>query len=220
VIAVALETSSPRGSVAVRVGSELRELELAVGRTQATDLLPTLERLLSELGGGGRIGAVLVGLGPGSYTGLRIGVATALGVAFASGALLRGVDSFEALAWRELAAGEEGDVLLDARGGCVYWSRLRRTPTGIETLEAACALEPRAAGECVRGRPIALAEPECLALLGLSPRDVGELRTGRVPAAGAVLELGLAALERAGPQRPEELEPRYLRAFGARPRRG
>jgi phosphoglucosamine mutase len=71
-LAVALETSTRAPSLAVRLGEVTLEAELASARAHASDLLPTLERLLGELGASPRdIAAVVVGTGPGSYTGLR-----------------------------------------------------------------------------------------------------------------------------------------------------
>jgi tRNA threonylcarbamoyladenosine biosynthesis protein TsaB len=68
------------------------------------------------------LGAVAVGAGPGSFTGLRIGMATAKGVAFAAGIPLWSVSSLAALAAdiRELATAEVYAAVLDARRGEVF----------------------------------------------------------------------------------------------------
>ena len=202
--AVALETSSRRGSVAVFHDGVIREAMLANERAHASDLLPRLDELLAEVGAPpvARAGldAVVVGTGPGSFTGLRVGIATALGLARGTGAALRGVPSFEALAYAELQAGATATILRDARSGVVYLARYRRAEGDVETIVAPSiapveeAKERVPSGETVLGDAIA-------------------------PRAGALLELGLRRLERHGAQPPEDVEPLYLHAFTVRRRR-
>ena len=72
---VALETSSRPPSIAVQSGGTTLAFSLEAGRRHASDLLGALESLLSELGQSpASIQAVIVGTGPGSYTGLRVGI--------------------------------------------------------------------------------------------------------------------------------------------------
>src|SRR5688572_13321424 len=115
---VALETSARAASVAVRHAGEVRAARLAPERSHASDLFPRLAELFEALGAApGAIESVFVGTGPGSYTGLRVGIATALGLARGSGAKLVGVPSGETLAYERLAPGREAAWLLDARSG-------------------------------------------------------------------------------------------------------
>jgi len=115
---LAIESSSRSASVAARAGGRVLQASLSSTRAHASDLLPALDGLVRELGLEPReVEAVYVGLGPGSYTGLRVGIATALGIARSSGAALLGVGSFEVLLWERLALGETGGVLLDGRSG-------------------------------------------------------------------------------------------------------
>ncbi len=102
------------------------------------ELLPELERLLSEAGmDWGEIDSIAVGLGPGTFTGLRIGVATARALAQALGVGIRGVSSLEALA-ASAAAGTHLDAgrlllaLIDARRGQVFGSMHRVAAEGPE----------------------------------------------------------------------------------------
>ena len=60
-------------------------------------LLPSIERLLAPVGGRGAIGAVVVGTGPGAFTGLRVGIATAKGLAHGLGCPIVGVPTGTAL---------------------------------------------------------------------------------------------------------------------------
>jgi tRNA threonylcarbamoyladenosine biosynthesis protein TsaB len=118
-VVVALETSTRAPTVAAEVAGGVLELvRLAGERAHASDLLPVLDALLTRLGATPRdITRVVVGTGPGSLTGLRVGGATALGIARAAHAELVGVPSFEAA-----VAAVEGEravlVVNDARGAC------------------------------------------------------------------------------------------------------
>jgi len=136
---VALETSRREASLALGVGETMLHAELGPA-AHARDLVPALERLLAAAGverRGGKLSlaAVIVGLGPGSYTGLRVGIATAQALARASGATLHGIPSFEALAFAELEPGEEGTVAMDARAGRFYHARYRRVSDGLVVLD-------------------------------------------------------------------------------------
>ncbi len=79
-----------------------------------------------------------VGVGPGSYTGVRVGIATGRGLARAWGVPLGGASTLAALALAGLLPGESGIAALDARRGNVYAARYRRpedpTDLRLETL--------------------------------------------------------------------------------------
>lgn len=85
----------------------------------ARELMPLVARALESLGYGLKdMDALVVGLGPGSFTGIRIGLATALGLSMGSGVPCFGVDSLLSRSY-----GIEGEIrvpLMDARRGNVY----------------------------------------------------------------------------------------------------
>jgi tRNA threonylcarbamoyladenosine biosynthesis protein TsaE len=111
--------------------------EAALGRDTARALIPELERFLARHGAArGEIAAIGVGVGPGSFTGIRIGIAAALGLGRALGVPVGGADTLAALASAGLADGERGWAVLDARRGFVYAGRYGRRGDTIETLEA------------------------------------------------------------------------------------
>jgi tRNA threonylcarbamoyladenosine biosynthesis protein TsaB len=113
---LAIDTSTRTTSVAL-AGRE----RVSVNHGHS-DVLVQVDALCRELGlSPAQLDAVTVGAGPGSFTGLRIGMATAKGIAFAAGKPLWAVSSLAALAWR--ARDRDADVIvavLDARRGEIY----------------------------------------------------------------------------------------------------
>ncbi len=217
---VAIETSTRRGAVALALGERVLEAKLTEGRSHAADLLPELARLAQEAGLE-RAGNVLhldfivVGTGPGSYTGLRVGIATALGLARATHAQVLCIPSVEALAFAELAPGEEGSIVLDARAGRLYFAHYRREDREVRVLVPPSALRPAEVRERLGPRGSILADRAVLEELGVSASVLERLRSP-VPSARALLELGLSRIVRGCPP-ASELEPLYLMpAPGAR----
>lgn len=90
------------------------------------------------------IDAVAIGAGPGSFTGLRIGMATAKGIAFAVGRPLWAVSSLAALAHAELAADDAAPIVavLDARKGEVYAGIYTRSGAGVALVGEERVLAP------------------------------------------------------------------------------
>ncbi len=210
---VALEASTRAGSVAVEHDGETTSATLDGERAHASDLLVTLDRLLTDLGAApARVEAVLVGTGPGSFTGLRVAISIAMGVARGASAAARSVSSIEAALFTALAPDEEGCVVLDARAGELYFAHFRRVEDDVEAV-----LEPRVV-------PVgtALELPVGTRLFG-DERGI-ELAnlagaTHFAPNASDVLRLGALRLERLGPEIASEIEPLYLRPFAAKKRR-
>ena len=217
---VALETSGRAPSVAVRRGTLEASRDLDAERAHASDLLPALDELLREVGGTpAEIGAVLVGTGPGSYTGLRVGIATALGIARGARAQLRGVPSGEVLCYAELRPGEEGTVLLDARAGEAYLARYRRTADDVEVVRAPCVIPIAEVPVAVEGNGPIFGDRAAFEASGSLPSLESRLRAGGRGHARALLELGTKRLERLGAQAPSDVAPLYLRPFAVRARR-
>ncbi len=121
-IALALDTSGSAGSVAVLRDDEvLARISIEAGMRHGVELFPSIERGLRDAGVAARdVDLVAVGVGPGSYTGLRVGVTAARALAFATGADLLGVTSCDALAAAVPAGDAPVGVVVDARVRAVY----------------------------------------------------------------------------------------------------
>ncbi len=124
-----LDCSTPHLAVAVvdpRSGT-LAARSDDVGRAHAALIAEALEALLGACGAAARdFAAVGVGVGPGSYTGVRVGVAAALGVARAWGVGCVGVSSLAALPATLVGPGARVVAASDARRGNVYAQLLER----------------------------------------------------------------------------------------------
>jgi tRNA threonylcarbamoyladenosine biosynthesis protein TsaB len=135
-IALALDTSGDEASVAlVREDLGRREVlgteVLSTGMRHGVELFPALERLLRASAVGPReVRLVAVGTGPGSYTGLRVGITAARAFAYAAGADLLGVPSCDAWAAAAPAEARPLAVVLDARIRAVYLAIFEPSPTG------------------------------------------------------------------------------------------
>ena len=125
---LSLETSELTGSVAAAAdGNVLAELQLDPQQRSAQSLAPAIRSLLTQVGWQPReIDLLAVTVGPGSFTGLRVGVATAKVLAYCAGAEVLGIGTLEAIA---AAAPEDVPavgVAVDAQRGDVVAQRFRR----------------------------------------------------------------------------------------------
>jgi tRNA threonylcarbamoyladenosine biosynthesis protein TsaB len=132
-----IETSGRAGFVAVALGSELRGLRrLEEPRRQARDLAPAVGDLLAGQGWQPReVQAVIVGRGPGSYTGLRVGITSAKTFAYATGCAVVAVETFAVVAEQVPEDVHRLDVIADAQQDKVYVQPFARGSDGWHALE-------------------------------------------------------------------------------------
>jgi tRNA threonylcarbamoyladenosine biosynthesis protein TsaB len=119
----AVETSTPIGSVAIfENGNVIAQAEQRISNAHGEALLPILQKLLSDAGWKARdVERWGVGVGPGSFTGTRIGVSTVKGIVIATGAEVVAVNAFDAVSHGvEISAEEIIATLLDAQRGEVF----------------------------------------------------------------------------------------------------
>ena len=131
---LALDTTAAVATVALfRDGALVAELEADAGKKHAQTVLPMMEQLLEENGVAiTQIDYFAVDIGPGSFTGVRIGVSLVNALAFAAGKQVVAVDSLETLA---LSAGETSRpvaAMIDARNGNAYAALYQAGSTLIE----------------------------------------------------------------------------------------
>lgn len=122
VYSLAIETSSRRGAVALGRGDVLLgTVELGEQRRHAVGLMPGIDRLCRQHGATpgtpGVIGEIYVSVGPGSFTGLRVGVTTAKVLSRVTGAKLVAVPTLEVVAANAPADLPQVAVMLNAKGG-------------------------------------------------------------------------------------------------------
>ncbi|MBO0699280.1 MAG: tRNA (adenosine(37)-N6)-threonylcarbamoyltransferase complex dimerization subunit type 1 TsaB, partial [Zavarzinella sp.] len=127
-----LETAGRVGQVALASGETiLVEAPLGQARRRASDLALAVADLLRGQGWAAReLTAVVVGLGPGSYTGLRVGLASAKALAYATGSAFFGVETFAAIAVRAPMEVRALSVVGDALQGKLFRHDLRRAADG------------------------------------------------------------------------------------------
>ena len=139
-----------------RLQADTKEIEIIASkqiearRASNTQLLPCIDELLSDLSiDRANIASVAVGRGPGSFTGVRIAMATAKGIASALEMPLVGVSSLDAVAWGAWAAGTRGETLVaaDAMRKEVYPVRYTITDNGIIRLDTDRVIKAAAAAE-------------------------------------------------------------------------
>jgi len=128
-----LETSGRVGCVAVAEGESLRgQRRLDEARRHARDLAPATAALLADQGWRPRdLDAILVSRGPGSYTGLRVGLAAAQALAYAVGCAVVAVDTFDILAHQAPAEVDSLAVLGDAQQDHLYVQGFTREPGAV-----------------------------------------------------------------------------------------
>ena len=125
---LAIDTSTRVGSIAVVEGPLLKAQQiLNITATHNQRLLPGIERVLADTGWSlDDLDGFAVSLGPGSFTGLRIGLSIVKGLAWATGKPLAAVPTLDALAVNVSSVPHKICPILDARKGEIYTAVYRR----------------------------------------------------------------------------------------------
>ena len=215
------DTATPDTAVAATrdgevVAEELEEPDAAAGRpAHATALLPAIERIATAAGGWQEIDRIAVGVGPGSFTGLRVGVTAARALAVGLEKPLVPVGTLSALAAAIVSSapadrGRPALAVLDARRGEVF--ALLRDRDGAEVWPAFVASPAELAS-----RVAAMPEPPVAAGNGSlrfrrQLEDAGALVAGEDEPVHRISAVSLCRLAaKASPTAPEQVAPIYLR---------
>jgi len=207
-----VETSGRVGQVALARGDTILEARrLDELRRHARDLAPATHDLLTRHGWRARdLDAVIVSRGPGSYTGLRVGLMSAKTLAYATGCAILAVDTFQAIHQNVAQKNQNVDVIADAQQNNIYVQRFgpNAQPLVIVPLETwlASALEHDVA---VTGPGVELFAGRLPAGLTVLPPETAQAQ----PA--SLLEIGLARFLRGERDDPFVLEPLYCRPSSA-----
>ncbi|MCY6382766.1 tRNA (adenosine(37)-N6)-threonylcarbamoyltransferase complex dimerization subunit type 1 TsaB [Hoeflea prorocentri] len=213
-ITLAVDTSAGDCAACICDSSERGELGRSVehiGRGHAERLFPVIARAMNDAkvsyGDLERLG---VCIGPGSFTGLRVGVSAMRGLSLALGIPLAGVSVFEALVF-SARPGSPVLAVLDARRGEVYTQLF--DGAGHPVGEAAAMLPSEAAQLA--------AEAGAMLLGSGAPLVIAEKGTLGVLSAEASADIGAIARLTAGASQPDAApRPLYLRAADAKPQTG
>jgi tRNA threonylcarbamoyladenosine biosynthesis protein TsaB len=219
---LALDTATAACSAALWGGSVLRARRfVAMTRGHAEALMPMVEAVMAEAGAAYRdLDLIATTVGPGTFTGLRVGLAAARGIALAAGRPIVGVTTLEALAHGVDIAARDGRGLiaaLDARRGEVY---AQVFDGDLAPLSEPRAAPPGAVAASLPAGPLVLVGDGAsliAAELAGGAGDVSELDAPRLPDAAVIA--ALVARRFAGPDvklPSAPPAPLYLRSSGAR----
>jgi tRNA threonylcarbamoyladenosine biosynthesis protein TsaB len=213
---LAVETATLAGGAALLDGARIvGQSLLDIALTHSERLMAMVDRLLHDCGWKvGDLAGLAVSVGPGSFTGLRVGVSTVKGLALALGLPVAPVPTLDALAANLPFADVPVCPILDARKNEVYLSLYSWNDGRMQRRWDYLALAPQVAA-ARREPPVILVGdgvPACLPFLAhLGPAARVAPASHCVPSAAVVGQLGHAMLESGQAVRAETLAPMYVR---------
>ena len=222
-----IETATMTGGVAlVNAKRVISEYTLNVRTTHTARLMPAIDQILGDSSvDKSDIDGIAISIGPGSFTGLRIGMATAKGLALGLGIPLLGIPTLDALAWNIPFAMYQICTLLDARKKEVYYSLFRYAETGehtgspLQQLVPYQVMPPDELVKQIDEKTIFLGDAVDVYKDFLSEK-LGELAAfapdvQNLPRAATVAEMGLLKLEAGDHLDLAAAEPIYIRPSDA-----
>lgn len=213
---LAIETATAASSVALADDEELVASAQKVDRRgHIAFLVPALEFCFSQAGWEpGDVDVVAVDVGPGLFSGIRVGMATAQAVAGAVGAQLVPVSSVDAIALRATTGHRKIWSVVDARRGEVAVGRYRAVPGGVVrdgSVELCSPEELRAMIEEDASQSLIVGDWGALPDFALHGLHAVKTGLPRYPDAPAVLEIARGRVQRDQLPHPDEVRPHYMR---------
>jgi tRNA threonylcarbamoyladenosine biosynthesis protein TsaB len=221
-LVLGLETSTQRSSIAlVDEHGVVASAGLGVPRRHGEFVAPAIRFCLDQAGLElDRLHGIAVGVGPGLYTGLRVGIATAQSLAAALELPVVGLSGLDVLAFRERYVRRLICAALDARRGELFWAFYRSAPGGVQrvgeielgTADKLAAEIEEQAEECLVVGDGGLVAAEQLRAVGAEVSGPDNAW----PDAAELAELAVPRFIREETQSAIELQPIYLRHADAR----
>ncbi len=212
-----IETSTTTGSVAVVSESGvIAQYSLNIEVTHSERLMSTVDRVLKDTGFTmADMDGYAVAIGPGSFTGLRIGLAAVKGLALVTGKPVAAVPTLKALAWNLPYSAYPVCPMLDARKNEVYAATYRFEGTALVHVMAEAVISLSRLSERITEKTLFTGEGS-----HLFREDIRKLFGDRalfapisaiLPSAAAVAEIGLDMIKSGKQTDPDSLTPMYIR---------
>lgn len=213
---LAIECATPGASVALAEGREAVAHAARVDRRgHAEFLIPAIDFCFDQAGWSARdLDGIVVDVGPGLYTGIRVGLATAQGLGATLGVPVIPVSGLDALALDATTGHRHIWAVVDVRRGELAVAAYRPVPGGVVKDGTTELVDPegmRALLESDTSDMLVVGDFAPVADVAL--RGLHRAKTGRprYPSARAVAEIGGGRLERGEVPHPDEIRPIYLR---------
>jgi len=214
---IAIETATMVGSIAIIDAARvISEITLNARATHSERLMAAIDRLLGDSGLAiDDMDGVAVSIGPGSFTGLRIGLSAAKGLSYASGKPLIGIPTLDALALNMTFSSYLICPIQDARKGEVYTALYRPGDNSPEKMTDDMAVDPSALAGMITQKTVFLGDG-VNRYRELLMKQLGELYNEapiplQLPRASNVAMLALKRLEKGDTDDPFTMIPRYIR---------
>ncbi len=212
-----IETSTKSGSVAVIAeNGVIAQYSLNLEVTHSERLMSTVDRVLVDTSlTMSQMDGFAVAIGPGSFTGLRIGVSTVKGLTLATGRPVAAVPTLRALAWNLPNAAHPVCPMLDARKNEVYAALFKYDGMNLLQISPEAVLPLPGLRQYISGKTVFTGEAAHIYRKELEKQFGDQVvfapRSAVLPSAAAVAEIGLAMISNGMSADPDNLAPMYIR---------
>ncbi len=195
----------------------LASVHTARPRRHAESLAPQIRFIVDQAGVAlSDVDVVALDVGPGLFTGLRVGITTGVSLAWALGVPVVTTTSLELLAFATAARQREVMAVVDARRGEVFYARYRHGPTAMTAISSPAVARPAAVATSLAGRSDSVlvvgegVRAHLEVFQGIDGVDIAPSGFDR-PSAAALVALAGPMVERGELGDPSEVAPLYLR---------